>query len=308
MKKLFLGIILVVFSIIVSNIVIALPDDADSINAGDTVLTLTYGDEQRYYTLDDLLAFDSITGNGGRKKVTGDVIPPNEYTGVLITTLAQEFTDMSSQYSVTSISDDGYTVNYTYGEIQGDVMVYDLDGDPIGVGGVNMILATKENGVTNYSGSLRIAFINDDEPITDSFLWSKYVIELNFKPSPNKPQTPSGDTEGKVGEEYTYSTSTIDSEEGQVFYLWDWDDGATSEWLGPYDSGATCEANHTWTKKKTYNIKVKARNIYDAESDWSDPLPIKMPYSYNRPIPQLFERLFQQFPHAFPLIRQIMGY
>ena len=41
----------------------------------------------------------------------------------------------------------------------------------------------------------------------------------------------------------------------------------------------TCEAKHTWTVKISYNIKVKAKDIYDKESVWSDPLPITMPYS-----------------------------
>jgi hypothetical protein len=289
--------------IVVSTIVIIPPVKAD-----DPILTLTYGDEYKYYTLDELLVLDSITGNGGRLKATGEVIPPNEYTGVLITTLAQEFPDMSSRYNITSISDDGYLMNYTYNETHGEVMVYDLDGNPVGVGGVYMILATKENGQTNYSGSLRIAFINDDEPITDSFLWSKYVIELVFSPPPNTPDTPAGETNGNVGKKYTYSTSTIEPYENQVYYLWDWGDGTTSKWLGPYDSGATCEASHIWVKKNTYSIKVKAKNIHDTESDWSDSLPITIPCSYNSPMPQFFERLFQLFPHVFPILRHLLGY
>ena len=180
MKKLNVGIILTVFCIVISNIIVLQP----LVKADEPVLTLTYGDEHLYYTLNDLLAFDSITGNGGRLKVTGEVIPPNEYTGVLITTLAQEFTDMSSRYSVTAIASDGYIVNYTSDEIQGEIMVYDMNGTEVGIGGVNMIIATMENGLTNYSGSLRIAFVNDDEPITMSYLWAKYVVELKFIPPP----------------------------------------------------------------------------------------------------------------------------
>ncbi|MCJ7571057.1 MAG: hypothetical protein MUO82_04175 [Candidatus Thermoplasmatota archaeon] len=84
MNKVSLGIILVVLCIISANIVIAPSDNAD--NNG---LTLTYKGNHINYTLEDLLTFDSITGNGGRLKSTGDVIPPYEYTGILITTFAQ---------------------------------------------------------------------------------------------------------------------------------------------------------------------------------------------------------------------------
>ena len=59
-------------------------------------------------------------------------------------------------------------------------MVYDTDGHEIGIGGVSMILATSEDGETEYNGMYRIAFINDDEPITDAPLWAKYIVELEF--------------------------------------------------------------------------------------------------------------------------------
>jgi hypothetical protein len=52
-------------------------------------------------------------------------------------------------------------------------------------------------------------------------------------------------------------------------------DGNNSGWLGPYNSGATCEAKLIWNVKNYYNIKVKAKDIYGKESSWSDPLPIR---------------------------------
>lgn len=275
MKKLCLGIILVVFCIVVSNSVVGITE-----NTNDIVLTLTYGDEHKDYTLDDLLAFDSITGNGGRLKVTGEVIPPNEYTGVLITTLAQEFTDMPSQYSITVIADDGYIMNYTYEETQGEVMVYDTQGNEIGVGGVSMILATKENGQTGYDGSLRIAFINQDEPITFSALWAKYVVEIVFKTNapPNKPDKPSGRTSGKVGETYDYIVTTTDPEGDDVYYWVEWcPDCQDAKWQGPYTSGDKITLSHAWEKQGTFSIKVKAKDVYGAVSEWSDSLVVSMP-------------------------------
>jgi len=32
----------------------------------------------------------------------------------------------------------------------------------------------------------------------------------------------------------------------------------TSGWIGPYISGETVTANHTWNKRGSYEIKVKA--------------------------------------------------
>jgi hypothetical protein len=94
---------------------------------------------------------------------------------------------------------------------------------------------------------------------------------------PNKPDKPSGETNGKINVEYTYTTRTVDIEGDMVWYWLDWDDGTNSGWIGPYPSGAIASAIHTWTTEGSYNIKVKAVDSSNNESDWSDPLPITMP-------------------------------
>ncbi len=68
--------------------------------------------------------------------------------------------------------------------------------------------------------------------------------------------------------------STLDPDGDDVFYLIDWDDGTTSDWLGPYQSGEIVEITHEWTEPGTYGIKAKAKDIHDGESDWSDPFTI----------------------------------
>jgi hypothetical protein len=108
-----------------------------------------------------------------------------------------------------------------------------------------------------------------------------YSIQSLFNTSnpPTKPTTPQGKREGTIGQNYTYSTSSTDDDGDQISYLFDWDDGTTSGWLGSYNSGVICEGKHTWNVKGNYNIKVKAKDIYGTESSWSDPLPITMPLS-----------------------------
>lgn len=103
------------------------------------------------------------------------------------------------------------------------------------------------------------------------------LSEINEINAPNKPSKPTGPPQGKSETEYTYTTSTIDPQEEEVYYLWNWGDGTESGWLGPFESGGTCEASHTWTTKGDYSIKVKAKDVNDAESEWSDPLSVTMP-------------------------------
>ena len=93
---------------------------------------------------------------------------------------------------------------------------------------------------------------------------------------PEIPELLSGPTQGITGKSYAYNTSTTDPDDDQIFYKWDWGDGNFSDWLGPYDSGETAEANHTWSERGIYNIAVKAKDEYNAESGWSDPLQVKV--------------------------------
>jgi hypothetical protein len=89
---------------------------------------------------------------------------------------------------------------------------------------------------------------------------------------PAKPAKPEGETEGRPGEEYAYKSSTTDPDEDSLYYLFNWGDDTYSEWLGPYSSGDTTEATHSWTDSGTYELKVIAKDKNGVFSEWSDPL------------------------------------
>ena len=107
---------------------------------------------------------------------------------------------------------------------------------------------------------------------------------------------------------YSYVAGTVDPNGDQLYYIWDWGDDTPLTWIGPYNSGQNVTTSHIWTEKGTYNIKVKAKDTTGAVSGWSDPLPVTMPDSYTELIPQFLELLFQRFPNAFLLLRQLVGY
>jgi len=99
---------------------------------------------------------------------------------------------------------------------------------------------------------------------------------------PNRPSKPDGPDEGITGVEYTFNTSTSDPEGDDVYYLFDWGDGSTSDWIGPYASGSKASDSHSWDEAGEYKIKVKAKDEYDAESGWSLSLTIHIEQA-NRP-------------------------
>jgi hypothetical protein len=111
----------------------------------------------------------------------------------------------------------------------------------------------------------------------DSNLIYNSIIKYESNSPPFKPGKPIGETSGESGSEYEYTTSCIDPEFNKVWYLFDWDDGTDSGWIGPFDSGEEASAKHTWSSRNTYDIKVKAKDEFEAESVWSDPLPVSMP-------------------------------
>jgi hypothetical protein len=131
----------------------------------------------------------------------------------------------------------------------------------------------------------------------DAYSFTAYG-EIETNTPPEQPQKPSGDASGNVETTYTYSTETTDVDGDQVYYLWDWGDGNFSEWLGPFASGATATAEKSWTTKGTYSIRVKAKDVFGNESNWSDPLAVTMPRNqivmFN-----FFEKLERWFPHIF---------
>ncbi|MBN2065559.1 MAG: PKD domain-containing protein [Candidatus Thermoplasmatota archaeon] len=168
----------------------------------------------------------------------------------------------------------------------------EYDGEPI-------VVSTKKPHVVMYYSIDKAA--NREETRIAQF----QIVETL---PPEKPIKPAGPTTIKNGEAYTYSTRTTDPDDDQVYYMWDWGD-EYSDWLGPFGSGDTVEFDHTWEKRGTYEIKVRAKDIYNEISNWSDPLPITVPKSrivYHALFFQFLERFFDRFPHAFPLMRALM--
>jgi len=120
---------------------------------------------------------------------------------------------------------------------------------------------------------------------------------------PDVPTTPDGPSEGVVGVEYTFSTSTTDPEGENVSYWWDWGDDTPGEWTDPYPSGETVYANHIWTEADEYEITVKARDPHEKESAWSYPKTINIVESPILEISNITGKLFK----VSTVIRNIGG-
>jgi hypothetical protein len=150
------------------------------------ILTVIYSGHSMNYTLKDLEALESFSGNGGYIKNT--LLPtvstsgPFTYTGVNITLLLDQVPNLPSPYSIRVTSIDNYSIPYNWSQIQGNVPIYNKTGNITGSSGVTMLLAYKEQG--NYIndtsvGPLRIVYV-DDGAFTPSELWTKMVRTITI--------------------------------------------------------------------------------------------------------------------------------
>ncbi len=147
-----------------------------------TVLTLIYNDEITNYTLSELQDFEAYSGSGRyiKQKLLPDTVlieGPFNYTGVEVSLLLNQFSDLPGEYIINVTASDGWSSNYTSDNVAGIVDIYNESGIVVDNSGATMILAYEENDELISDpeiGPLRIAFVNDGV-ITSSSIWTKMV-------------------------------------------------------------------------------------------------------------------------------------
>lgn len=115
----------------------------------------------------------------------------------------------------------------------------------------------------------------------------------------------TGPSSGKIRTEYTFHVTSTDPEEDQIRYLFDWGEELSS-WTEPFESGKTINSSYTWSKKGNYEVKVKAKDSHNKESEWSDPLIVSMPKNKILTINPLIIQFLENHPRLFPIIRRIL--
>jgi len=103
------------------------------------------------------------------------------------------------------------------------------------------------------------------QPITKGYL---YALDVEYNPPPNKPSI-SGPNSGKTGNTYNYTIITTDPEDDDVSYYVDWGDDNTGGWTRYLKSGEEYNVSHIWEEQGNYEIRVKAKDSYETESEWA---------------------------------------
>jgi hypothetical protein len=128
---------------------------------------------------------------------------------------------------------------------------------------------------------------------------------VDVQGTPEKP-TLSGETSGKINQEYTYFAITTDPNNDDIFYWFDWDDGTNSGWIGPNESGEECSTTHSWSKQGDYEVKVRAKDVNGIISDWSDPLSVTMPKNKLLIRGSIIFKILESHPIFYKLFKRII--
>jgi len=151
-----------------------------------TLLTISVGSQVYNYSLDDLTALSSVSGQGGYINQKGKITGPYNYTGVAIQSLFGSIPSFPNNYTIRATASDEYNVSYTMDEINGKIPLLNETGAEIQIGNLTMIVAYKESGVflnETTKGPLRIAFIDTEPSLTNSGLWLGSLVKIEVIPS-----------------------------------------------------------------------------------------------------------------------------
>jgi predicted nucleotidyltransferase len=132
------------------------------------------------------------------------------------------------------------------------------------------------------------------------------VILDNIEYPPDKPII-QGPTNGIINSLYSYNFTSTDPDGDDIAeYIINWGDGTGNEVLkGPFASGEPATGVHFWTRRGTYVITAKARDVNDMESEEGF-LTVTIPKAKGMQM-SLILRFFQKYPNIFQSLRHLLG-
>jgi len=98
--------------------------------------------------------------------------------------------------------------------------------------------------------------------------WSEPDTVYIVNRAPLTPSGVSGARTVRPNEDSTFAAATTDPEQDLITYVFDWGDGTSTTAPG-YASGDSVRMLHAWADTGLFAVRVKARDQYAHESDWS---------------------------------------
>jgi len=131
--------------------------------------------------------------------------------------------------------------------------------------------------------SIKARVRDTKQAISDWSAGHNIDIIITTNHSPNTPSTPSGPSTGHMNTLYNFTASTIDPDDDSISYQFEWGNGVLSNWSGFVISGAFVTMSQAWSDAGTFLVKVRAKDIEGATSDWSAGHSINIVMTANHP-------------------------
>ena len=180
--------------------------------------------------------------------------------------------------------------------VEGEIIDYHWDfGDDTTGNGVTTTHTYAEVG--KYTVTLTVTDSKNNEANDTTNVW----VQESNEPS-NKP-TITGPTSGGIGKNYAYTFSSTDPEGNDVWYMVGWGDEEILYIYGPYESGEEATISHSWNKQGTYTIQVKAKDVFNDESETAT-LTVTMPKN-KASTRTLFFGIFERLLNIFSMLTRI---
>ncbi|MCW3999696.1 MAG: molybdopterin-dependent oxidoreductase [Candidatus Bathyarchaeota archaeon] len=156
----------------------------------DLTITLVGADgQQKTLNKNDLLALQSVTGDGGILSHATQVSGVGAYTGVPVKTLLNLVGGVNIDQTVTVKATDGYTMTYTYNQVASGEEFATYNASTLSQTAptqpVQLVLTYYRDGTVlpDDEGPLRMGVLGREGLITQGNLWVKWVIQLTVNPS-----------------------------------------------------------------------------------------------------------------------------
>lgn len=221
---------------------------------------------------------DSVFEKKVKDPNTGDWVEEiSVYVGDIVTYKMMLTYYGNDDFSDISILDELHcTMDYEEGsaippetEISGNLIWWNFSGPLNDSQTIEIEFNSKAVSSTGCGAGANVAIVTayENNIVFEDSDTANVKVYSNFPPFP--PDI-TGDTEGFEGDELKFKVITLDFDDDQIFYMFDWGDGTYSDWDGPYDSGEELKVTKSWDNAGIYNVRAKAKDIsLGDESGWS---------------------------------------
>lgn len=162
------------------------PSASPSVNLPDMTLTVIgVTGQEVVLTAEDMADLESYTAPSGYKSSGGMIQAVGTYTGVPVTVLCDLVGGMTSDQTLTITAADGYSMVYTYDQVQGDdFTTYDSVNGSESPNSQPMVMTINyffnDEPLGDERGPLRVGVLGPEGLLTEGHFWTKMVVQLEI--------------------------------------------------------------------------------------------------------------------------------